>query len=167
MSLTLETRRLVLKPISDSGLNTLHAIFIDSYVRRYLCDNKILSLQEVEQMLIQSNKHFEQEKFGLWFVETKSDEEIIGFVGLYYFFEEEQPQLVYALLPKAIKLGYATEAATKILEYFFHELGYDYLVASCDQPNIESQKVAQRIGMKKVGEKIVNGNPLLFFRIDK
>jgi [ribosomal protein S5]-alanine N-acetyltransferase len=167
MCLTLETQRLVLKPILDSELNTLHAIFIDSHVRKYLCDNQILSLQQVEQMFIQSNKHFAEEKFGLWFVETKSDQEIIGFVGLYYFFEEKQPQLVYALLPKAIKQGYATEAATRILEYCFNELGYDYLGASCDQPNIESCKVAQRIGMKKVDEKIVNGNPLLFFRIDK
>lgn len=167
MCLTLETQRLVLKPILNNGLNTLHAIFIDSYVRRYLCDNQVFSLQQVEQMLIQSNKHFEEEKFGLWFIETKSDNEIIGFVGLYYFFEEKQPQLVYALLPKALKQGYATEAASKILEYCFNEIGYEYLVASCDQPNIESHKVAQRIGMKKVDEKIVNGNPVLFFRIDK
>ncbi|HAX84718.1 MAG TPA: N-acetyltransferase, partial [Cyanobacteria bacterium UBA11370] len=47
-----------------------------------------------------------------------------------------------------------------------NELGYQYLLASCDQPNVESEKVAQRIGMRKVDEKIVNGNPLLFFRID-
>ena len=103
----------------------------------------------------------------MWFIQTKSDREIIGFVGLWYLFEEVQPQLLYALLPKALKKGYATEAATKILEYGFNELGLDYIVASCDRPNIESQKVVERLGMGQVEERFMNGNPILFFRIDK
>jgi len=53
------------------------------------------------------------------------------------------------------------------LDYGFDELGFNYLVASCDRPNIESQKVAERLGMKQVEERIMNGNPVLFFRIDK
>ncbi len=166
MSLIIETQRLLLKPILESELSTLHAIFIDSYVRKYLCDGKIFPLQQVEEMLTESQKNFEEKRFGLWFVETKSEKEIIGFVGLWDFFDEKQPQLVYALLPKATKKGYASEAATKILEYCFNELGYQYLLASCDQPNIESQKVAERIGMRKVDEKIVNGNPLVFFKVE-
>ena len=59
-------------------------------------------------------KNFEEKRFGLWFVETKNEKEVIGLVGLWYFFEENQPQLVYALLPKATKKGYASEAAAKI-----------------------------------------------------
>jgi len=162
-----ETERLVLKPIVESDLNTLHRIFIDAYVRRYLCDGEIWSLQKVEEMLAENKKLFAQKQFGMWFIETKSDRETIGFVGLWYFFEEAQPQLVYALLPKALKKGYATEASTKILDYGFDELGFNYLVASCDRPNIESQKVAERLGMKQVEERFMNGNPILFFRIDK
>jgi [ribosomal protein S5]-alanine N-acetyltransferase len=162
-----ETQRLVLQPILESELSTLHMIFTDSYVRKYLCDDQVFSLQQVEEMLKQSIKHFEEERFGLWFIKPKSESEIIGFVGLWYFFDEEQPQLLYALLPKALKKGYATEAATKILEYSFDELGYEYLVASCDRPNIESQKVAERLGMRKVEEKIVNGSPVVFFRLEK
>ncbi|NJS16396.1 MAG: GNAT family N-acetyltransferase [Nostocaceae cyanobacterium CSU_2_110] len=67
------------------------------------------------------------QKFGLWFIQTKDEKEIIGFVGLWYFFDESQPQLVYALLPEATKKGYATEAANKILEYCFNQLGYQYV----------------------------------------
>lgn len=167
MALILETPRLLLKPILESEVSTLHSILIDSYVRKYLCDGKIFPLQQVEGMLIESRKNFEEKRFGLWFIETKSEKEIIGFVGLWYFFNEEQPQLAYALLPEATKKGYATEAATKILEYCFNELNYQYLLASCDRPNLESQKVAERIGMRKVDEKIVNGNSTLFFRIER
>ncbi|NMF62689.1 GNAT family N-acetyltransferase [Brasilonema octagenarum] len=167
MSLVFETQRLRLKPILKSELNTLHSIFINPYVRKYLCDDKVWSLQQVEEMLIESQRLFDERKFGLWFIETKNEKEIIGFVGLWYFFGEGQPQLAYALLPEGTKKGYATEAATRILKYCFNELGYQYLLASCDQPNLESRKVAERIGMREVEEKIVNGNPILFFRVER
>jgi ribosomal-protein-alanine N-acetyltransferase len=167
MSLILDTQRLQLKPILANELNTLHSILIDPYVRKYLCDDQVFSLQQTEEMLLQSQKLFEEQRFGLWFIETKNEQEIIGFVGLWYFFNESQPQLAYALLPKATKKGYATEAATKILDYCFNELGYQYLVASSDKPNLESHRVAQRLGMRKVEERIINGNPILFFRIER
>lgn len=163
----LETQRLALKPILESECSTLHMIFTDPYVRKYLFDDKILPLQQVDEMLKQSRTHFEEEKFGLWFIRINGESEVIGFVGLWYFFDEEQPQLIYAMLPKALKKGYATEAATRILEYCFDELGYEYLLASCDQPNLESQKVAKRLGMRRLEEKIVNGNPVVFFILEK
>ncbi|MEG4218886.1 GNAT family N-acetyltransferase [Microcoleus sp. Pol14C6] len=156
-----------MKQIWESDLNTLHKIFIDAYVRRYLCDGEICSLQKVEEMLAENKKLFAEKQFGMWFIQTKSERETIGVGGLWCFFEEEQPQLVYVLLPTATKKGYATEAATKIIEYGFDELGFNYLVASCDRPNIESRKVAERLGMKQVEERIMNGNSILFFRIDK
>ncbi len=167
MSLILESQRLLLKPILDSQLNILHSIFIDPYVRKYLCDDRIFSLQQVEEMLIESQKLFNEQNFGLWFIETKGEQQIIGFAGLWYFFAEKQPQLAYALLPEATKKGYATEASTRLLEYCFNELGYKYLLASCDKPNLESQKVAERIGMKQIEEKLIDGNLTVFFKIER
>ncbi|AKG20616.1 GNAT family N-acetyltransferase [Calothrix sp. 336/3] len=167
MSLILDTPRLLLKPILASQVDTLHHILTDSYVRRYLCDDQILSLEKTTEMLMESLRLFAQENFGLWLIETKTEGEIIGFVGLWYFFEEEQPQLAYALLPQGTKKGYATEAATRIVNYCFQELGYGYVIASCDRPNVESQKVATRIGMRQIEERMINGNPVLFWRMEK
>jgi [ribosomal protein S5]-alanine N-acetyltransferase len=167
MSLILESQRLLLKPILESQLYTLHNIFINPYVRKYLCDDRIFSLQQVEEMLRESQKLFNEQRFGLWFIETKGEQKIIGFAGLWYFFAENQPQLAYALLPEATKKGYATEASTRILEYCFNELGYQYLLTSCDKPNLESQKVAVRIGMQQVDEKNIDGNITVFFKIEK
>ncbi|MBE9178757.1 GNAT family N-acetyltransferase [Oculatella sp. LEGE 06141] len=167
MSLVFETQRLRLNPITMDGLDTLHRIFVDPFVRKYLCDDEIFSSQQVEEMLLENQTRFEAEKFGLWFIETKAEQEIIGFVGLWYFFDEDQPQLIYALLPTATQKGYATEAATQILDYWFNELNHAYLVASSDKPNLESHKVAERLGMKQVEEKMIDGKPVLFFRVEK
>jgi [ribosomal protein S5]-alanine N-acetyltransferase len=165
--LLLETQRLQLKPVSEDELDILQHIFTDPYVRRYLCDGNILTLQQVEEMLRESQKLFNEQNFGLWLIRTKDNEEVIGVTGLWYFFGEEQPQLVYALLPQATKKGYATEAANRILEYSFDELDYPYLVASCDRPNLESRKVAERLGMSVVEERIVDSNPLVFFKLER
>jgi ribosomal-protein-alanine N-acetyltransferase len=165
-NLVLQTQRLILKPILESDLHTLHSIFINPYVKQYLCDDNIWSLSQVEEMIVESQKLFEEKKFGIWLINTKDNQEIIGFVALWYFFDEKQPQLVYALLSEATKKGYATEAAAKIVDYSFDELGYQYLIASCDKPNVESKKVAERIGMREVEEKSVDDKPILFFKVD-
>jgi [ribosomal protein S5]-alanine N-acetyltransferase len=177
MNLVLETSRLILKPVSTTDLLIFYHILTDPYVRKYLCDDLIFSQQQTEKMIAESQKLFASENLGLWLIKTKNkvkqvnsdrfNQEIIGFVGLWYFFNEKQPQLAYALLPDATKKGYATEAATKIIEYCFERLGYDYLIASSDKPNLESHQLAERLGMKQVAEKHINGNPILFFRINK
>ena len=159
-----ETQRLILKPILESELNTLHKIFADSHIRKYLCDDKIFSWQQIKEMLQHNRKYFEEERFGLWWIREKEEDEILGFVVLWRFFDEKQPQLIYALLPKALNQGYATEAARKIIKYCFDQLGYKYVVASCDRPNLESQKVMKRLGMKQMTEKNIEGKAVLFFR---
>ena len=82
MSKILESQRLLLKPILENQLHTLHNIFINPHVRKYLCDDRIFTLQQVEEMLLESQKLFNEERFGLWFMETKGEPNIIGFVGL-------------------------------------------------------------------------------------
>lgn len=167
MNLVLETSRLWLKPIAPTDRQTLHGIFIDPFVRKYLCDDLIWSIEQIDDMLSENKMFFQEQKWGLWSIETKSDREIIGFTGLWCFFEEAQPQLVYALLPYATGKGYATEAAQRIINYGFDELGYTYLVASTDRPNLKSQQVAERLGMRLVEERTIEDKPIVFFRIDR
>lgn len=49
MELILETPRLLLKPILKNELNTLHGILIAPYVRKYLCDDTVFSLEQTEK----------------------------------------------------------------------------------------------------------------------
>jgi [ribosomal protein S5]-alanine N-acetyltransferase len=165
MSFGFKTQRLWLRPVVETDLLMLHQIFIDPYVRRYLCDNEEWSLAQVEEMLKQSLSSFAKHQFGLWLVERKVEQDVIGFVGLWYFFGEAQPQLAYALLPYATKQGYATEASRRILDYALIDLGYSYLDVSSDRSNIQSHRVAERLGMHQREERQINGNPTTFFRI--
>lgn len=48
--------------------------------------------------------------------------------------------------------GFATEAARLIAEYAFHTLGLNRIVANIDQRNLSSVRVAEKIGMKFIGD---------------
>lgn len=86
--------------------------------------------------------------------------------GRWYFCSEDQPQLLYAVLPEYIGQGFATEALITIVKYCFEKLGFIYVDASCDNPNIPSHKTALRIGMKKLKEDVIDGKPLTFYRME-
>jgi [ribosomal protein S5]-alanine N-acetyltransferase len=56
MNFELETQRLQLKPILATDAIELHNIFIDPYVRKYLCDDSVWLLEQVEEMSIESQR---------------------------------------------------------------------------------------------------------------
>ncbi len=167
MNLELQTERLTLKPFAEGDLDVVERIFTNEFVRKYLFDDEIIEREQIEQFINISNQTFSEKKYGLWLIVLSESQVFIGITGLWHFFEEQQPQLLYALLPEYAGKGFATEAARKIVEYSFSELDFDYLDASCDAPNFDSQKVAERLGMKKIREELINESPTVFFRLEK
>lgn len=166
MKLKLETRRLTLKPVAKNDLQMLHKIFTDESVRKYLFDDEILPVEQVEDFISISEKSFAEKNYGLWLICLNETQETIGLAGLWTFFDEPQPQLLYALLTDFTGQSFATEASEKIIGYCFSNLSFDYLIASCDAPNIDSHRVAERLGMKKFKEEIKNGLPTVFFKLE-
>jgi len=57
----------------------------------------------------------------------KNENTYAGFAGLWSFFGEDQPQLLYALAPNEIKKGYAAEASKAVINYAFNKLKFKYL----------------------------------------
>jgi ribosomal-protein-alanine N-acetyltransferase len=167
----LETSRLQLIPIQEVDNKILAEILNDFSVRQYLCDGKIMTENEIGEMILTSQLSFQEKNYGLWFITIKDDRntgvEILGFVGLWHFFEEEQPQLSYALLPRYTKQGFATEASQRIIEYSFQNLGFDYLTAGCDLLNLASQQLLLRLQFQKFKQEVKNGMPLVFYKLEK
>lgn len=162
----LKTERLMLKPVAPGDSEILERIITDRFVRRYLFDDRTLDRNEIAELINLSRESFSDKKYGLWLIVLDKTGEIIGFTGLWHFFDELQPQLIYALLPELTGKGFAAEAARKIIEYAFSDLSFDYLDASCDLPNRASQKVAAGLGMKIYKQEEINGRASVFFRLE-
>lgn len=161
----LSTPRLMLHPYPQDAVDAFHALNTDSQVRKYLWDDTCISREQAADILQQNARQFAQEKCGLWQICHRQYTEEIGYAGLWYFFDEPQPQLLYVLHPAYTGNGYATEAARAVLAYAFFSLHFTYLDASCDRDHQASRAVIERLGMQLTGEKMIDGKPTVFYRV--
>lgn len=166
MKPVLETERLKLIPFDTSDLDLLYNTFTDSFVRKYLLDDEIISYDKANEFISVNEQQFNKENSGLWKIIVKEDNTYAGFAGLWFFYGEVQPQLLYGLLGDKTKKGYAIEASKAIIDHAFGKLGFHYLIAACDAPNTDSQKVCERLSMTMIEEKDINGKKIIFYRLD-
>ena len=165
MNEILETPRLILTPFTAMDGPLLHLIFTNAHIRKYLWDDQPISREQAEEIIEQNDRFFTEDQWGLWKVLGKVTTETIGFVGLWPFFGESQPQLIYGIMPDFVRRGFAMESAGKVIEYAFENLNFKYVDASTDQPNLASQKVAEGLGMTPLREEKIENKPTLFYRI--
>ena len=163
----LETKRLQLIPFIPEDAKEFQLLNNDTFIQKYLWDDEIVDAITADDIMDRNIAYFEEKQFGLWKIRQKGRKAIIGYVGLWYFFDEPQPQLIYALLKPFTQKGYATEASSAVLKYAFEDLGLTYLIAATDEPHLASQKVAQRLGMSFVEKRMEDNRPTLFYRIEK
>ena len=162
----LQTTRLTLLPFEPADLNLLHQTFTDPFVRRYLLDDEIITIERSSEFMSINQTTFREKGWGLWKVLIKAEGKYAGFAGLWTFFDEDQPQLLYGLLKDHTAKGYAVEAAKAVMDYAFTTLNFAYLVAACHTPNTASLKVCERLNFTKLEEKETNGRQTTFFRIE-
>ena len=149
--------------MNENDLYIFHQSNTHPFIRKFLWDDEIISIKTSLEILKKVEAQFLKNGWGLWkIIETKNNN-FVGYAGLWIFFDENQPQLLYTLLPEYTGKGFATEAATAIIHYAFEHLHFSYLIASIDRPNINSVKVCEKLNMDFIEEKIVEGKPTLFY----
>jgi ribosomal-protein-alanine N-acetyltransferase len=163
----MKTTRLTLMPLGKHDFKTFQKINTDAYVRKYLWDDEVISAEVLQQIMNDVESHFKNDGWGLWKIVTHESETIIGYAGLWRFFDEHQPQLLYVLLPDFTGKGYATEVANEIISYAFDELNFSQLIATMDKANVSSVKVCERLGFEFIEERDVEGKPILFYKIER
>jgi [ribosomal protein S5]-alanine N-acetyltransferase len=120
----LYTDRLTLEPFAIRDLALLHNTFTHPFVRKYLWDDEIIPLEQTAEILEVNSRHFENDHWGLWKIIVHPGQAYAGFAGLWLFFDQHLPQLLYGLLPDMTKQGYATEAARAVITYAFDHLSF-------------------------------------------
>ena len=160
----LETERLKLEPFEEGDIYLFHRLNIDPYVRKFLWDNEMVSVNLAQEIMEKNANHFEDDNFGLWKISLIKTDEIIGYTGLWYFFDEPQPQLIFALSLEFTGQGFAAESAELVMRYSFEELHFQYLLAATDESHKASQKVVTQLGLELVETVEKNGKRTRFFR---
>jgi [ribosomal protein S5]-alanine N-acetyltransferase len=156
-----ETAQLLLRPAAGSDIDQLHALWTDAEVRKHLWDDEIIPRETVEEVVNASIESFVTNNFGQWAIRERGHDDIIGFCGLRFIDETGIVEILYGFLPAYWGKGYATEAATVVLDHGFRTAGLTEIVAEMDPPNRASIRVAEKLGMRFVTEYVREGLPTL------
>jgi RimJ/RimL family protein N-acetyltransferase len=146
----MESERLRYSKLSPDRLDSFHRLLQDVHVRRYLLDGEVLPREWSAERIRESRSLFERRGVGIWLVNSKVTDELVGFCG---FLEmptvHPEPQLVYAMFQEFTGKGYATEMArTVIVEARQH--GFATIMASVDEANVASLRVLEKLGFERV-----------------
>jgi RimJ/RimL family protein N-acetyltransferase len=161
----LRTERLQLAPVSAADRDALHAIWTEPRVRRFLWDDRVISIETVDEVIAKSTASFAAEGFGHYGLREAKTGLLIGSCGLYRATPAAEPELLYSLASAVWGRGHASEAARAVIAYAFEELGLARLFARADVPNRASVALMQRLGMRLVGEEDEGGLRLVRYML--
>ena len=163
----LETERLVLRWFRNEDFEQYKHICADPEVMRFLGDGKPMTELEAWRHMAAILGHWYFRGYGVWAVEEKSTGNLVGRIGL--FKPEGWPgfELGWTLARSSWGKGYATEGASRALEYAFTEMNRDHLISLIDPANVASVKVAERLGEKVEGETEVMGHHVLIYGVSR
>jgi RimJ/RimL family protein N-acetyltransferase len=157
----LRTQRLLLREWRESDREPMAQINSDPRVTEFLnqrADKK--SLRAFDAWLA---SHWERFGFGVWAVQAEVEPMrgvLLGFTGIAYpeFLPElaARPELGWRLASGAWGQGFATEAAAAARDDAFGRLGVPELISLIDPGNVRSQRVAEKVGMTRTGDSVLN-----------
>ena len=134
--------RVVLRPITLSDADALHALFTEPGVRQYLFDDILLAREETQRHVEAALTH------DAWIVEL--DGLVVGFTSLRPVGSDRE--LMIAISERCWGRGIAFEAACAVLRHGFEVLKLDRVVASVDLPNERSHRLMARLDFGLTGE---------------
>lgn len=163
---SLQTERLMLRPIDMDHVDALHRIiYADPDVASFYA-GEVQTLEETRDIVKHSawlNRHSGTQGWGSWAILRKEDAGLIGRINLgrpdrtYYTVLEVERDSPFVLLDTEIGYavgraywgrGYASEAARAVIDYAFRTLHIPRIVTPSDADNEPSQKLLKRLGFR-------------------
>lgn len=166
---TLETARLILRPLKENDLEPIAAAAADPETVRFV-GGKTASREETWRKLATIPGMWALFGFGYWIVERKSDGAVLGQAGFADFKRdmipsiEGLPEMGWSFARHAWGQGYASEAGAAALAWADGALPGREIVAIIDAENLASVRVAEKLGFARREEGVYRDAPILVFR---
>ena len=145
---TLRTQRLILRPMSASDATDMHSYACRAGVTEFLLWSPHPTKRYTEDYLRYIESRYALGDFYDWAVVERESGRMIGTCGFTRFdFPHNSAEIGYVLSPEYHGRGYATEAAERVIEYGFLELGLHRIEAKFMDGNDASLHVMEKLGM--------------------
>ena len=157
MNLTIETERLLLRPMQIEDAEALFEMDSNPNVHLYLGNKPLTDIEDCNGYIKNIQNQYVQNGIGRFAVVLKDTSEVIGWAGLKFITEEEENghinfyDIGYRLQEKHWRKGYASEAAKAWLNHAFTTMKIPTVYASAHVDNLGSNTILQKIGLKQNG----------------
>ncbi len=141
---TLETERLILRPIGPEDLAPWMAFAADETAMRYLGGPQPPSVAWRGCMSMAGA--WRMVGFSMFSIVDKASGRWAGRVGPWMPADWPGTEVGWGLTPEFWGNGYATEGATAAIDWVFDALGWTEVIHCIDPQNAPSQNVARRLG---------------------
>lgn len=156
----LESERLVLCPQTMKEQKYLWSILMIPEVNKYYLTvpsflrEKLMDWSLQEKYYIEEVKHANDLDVYKWSVFLKDNNECIGRITCQNIDGEDDNirDVGWYLDPKYQGMGYGTEAAKKMVDYMFNEVGIDEIKTGAAIVNPGSWKIMEKLGFKRLNE---------------
>ena len=148
MKTILETKRLILREMTDDDFESLKKVITDPLNMKYCYTEP--NDEYVLKWLNWCKDSYAKNGFGLWAVVLKETGEMIGDTGVSMQFIDEawRPEIGYHLRIDQHNKGYGKEAALAVRDYFFNHFSFDEVSSYMEKDNIAPCNIAEANGMK-------------------
>jgi len=157
--ITLQTERLIMRPISLDDVHELYQLNLDPEVIQYTGDVAFESLEATMEFYKAYNQ-YELYGMGRFSTYIKETNEFIGWCGLKKI-EQGVIDLGYRFFKRHWNKGYATESSLASLTYGFEVLDITEIVAQAWIINEASVNVMQKLGMRFKQKLMYEGKPAI------
>ena len=167
----LETKRCVLRPFERDDFEVFSNLIKDDLVSENLEFLVMKKIEEKPEFLFESiiNSSKTLNAIVALIILKKDTGNCIGSCGLILLEDNNEAMCFYSLLPSYRGCGYAIEAVKKLIEYAFMKLELFKLITLINPKNSKAWKVAERVGMKYMGQVQINdiSSIAMYFSIEK
>lgn len=166
----IETPRLLFRRTTPADADALFPILSDPTTMRFW--PRPMMLEEVHAWIDRTIRSYEGHGFGRYLVTLKDTGELIGDCGIIHSTVDgiEVVDIGYIIHHPWWGRGIASEAAAGVRDHAFDTLGVPVLHANMAHDHIASQRVAEKIGMRRIGEFFNERNRgirTMLYRMDK
>ena len=142
----LETKRLILRGPEAEDYPNFKATFT-SYRARFM--GGPLNPYESWMLYAAEIGHWQIRGYGMWMIHDKASDETYGMAGGWKPAQWPEAEIAWVIWPDKGGKGYALEATDAVRRYLYAEKGWTTAVSYIDPKNLDSIRLAERLGAVK------------------
>lgn len=168
----LQTERLTIRALNFTDDNDIFKMDSDPDVHRFIDNNPVKSITQTREFIEEIQNQYKENGVARWAVVCKETQECVGWAGFEFFKTPVNNhvnfyELGYRFKKKHWGKGYATESCRAIIEYGFEQLNIHTIFAITYPKHVNSQKVLNKLGFKKVNDFMYGRDLMHWFELKR